>query len=227
MDTFAAHHKNYTKINTLYKRDEANKIILGDYSRPEIEYMKDLKWDVEEKIDGTNIFWFWDGHNMECHGKTVNAQFREDHLAILESLVTPASLSEIFPPKYDEEGNEVEMRVRIYGELYGKDIQKCGKRYIPDGNNVLVFDVLVDNWWLEREAVIDVANKLGLKTCPYLGQMTIPEAEEMVKKGFKSAIAADNCLNAEGVVMKPIYQLFNRRGERVCVKIKTEDYKNL
>ena len=86
---------------------------------------------------------------------------------------------------------------------------------------------MIDNWWLEREAVMDVAGKLGLKTCPYLGQMTIPEAEEMVKKGFKSVVAADESFNAEGVVMKPLVQLFNRKGERVIVKNKTEDFKNL
>lgn len=186
-----------------------------------------MRWDVEEKIDGTNVFWYWDGHNIEYHGKTANAQFRKDHLAFLASLVTPAMLSEVFPITYDENGIEIPMEVRIYGELYGNGVQRCGKRYIPNGNNVLIFDVMLDNWWLEREAVMDVAGKLGLKTCPYMGQMTIPEAEQMVRKGFKSAVAVDESFKAEGVVMKPLVQLFNRKGERVIVKIKTEDFKNL
>ena len=36
--------QHYQKINTIWKRDERNKIILGDYAMPEIEYLKDNIW---------------------------------------------------------------------------------------------------------------------------------------------------------------------------------------
>ena len=32
-------HQTYTKINTLYKRDEKGNIVIGDFSRPEFEYL--------------------------------------------------------------------------------------------------------------------------------------------------------------------------------------------
>ena len=70
----------YQKINTLWKRDEKNRIIQGDYSLPEFGYLADTLWLVEEKIDGTNmsydIYFGNDGsiNRTEIHGKTENAK---------------------------------------------------------------------------------------------------------------------------------------------------------
>jgi hypothetical protein len=47
----------------------------------------------------------------------------------------------------------------------------------------------------------------------------------IVKNGFKSPIAENVDLNAEGLVLRPLVQFSNRMGERVIVKIKTCDYK--
>lgn len=65
----------YQKINTLYKRDMTKPkkpIILGEYSEPEFEVLKDLKWEATEKIDGTNMSCcFHPGFRMiEIRGKT-------------------------------------------------------------------------------------------------------------------------------------------------------------
>lgn len=46
----------------------------------------------------------------------------------------------------------------------------------------------------------------------------------MVKAGFTSPIAEDTTLIAEGLVLRPKVQLFNKRGERIMVKIKYRDY---
>lgn len=45
----------YTKINTLFCRDENNLIMVDSISIPELEWMKDCKFDATEKVDGTNI----------------------------------------------------------------------------------------------------------------------------------------------------------------------------
>ena len=49
----------YHKIQGLYKRyaegKEKGKFIIGEYSRPEFELLKDIQWEWTEKIDGTNI----------------------------------------------------------------------------------------------------------------------------------------------------------------------------
>ena len=60
--------EQYPKINTLYKRDGNNKIIIGDFSEQEFEYLKDLKFEATEKIDGTNISIVSNGKDIEWHG---------------------------------------------------------------------------------------------------------------------------------------------------------------
>ena len=46
----------YQKINTIFKRDE-NNIIMPDaeFAIPELEWLRNCKFDATEKIDGTNI----------------------------------------------------------------------------------------------------------------------------------------------------------------------------
>lgn len=46
----------YQKINTLYKRDSNNIVMLNDdWVSPEFEYLRGYLWDATEKIDGTNM----------------------------------------------------------------------------------------------------------------------------------------------------------------------------
>jgi len=217
-------HKTYTKINTLYKRDEKGKIMLGDFSRPEFEYLHNLPWIAYEKIDGTNMSYYWDGHTLEIHGKTENASIPPHLYKKMESLVTKEMMEKVFPLKYDEAGNEIPMLVIIYGEGYGSKIQKGGGRYISNDVNFRVFDINIDNWWLELDDVKDICSKLNLEMAVPYGELTIEEAEKMVIKGFKSTISEDETLIAEGLVLRPKVQLFNKRGERIMVKIKYCDY---
>lgn len=225
-------HQTYTKINTLYKRvlEGANKgkIIIGDYSDAVVEYLKDCKWLWYEKIDGTNFACYWDGHKKEYHGKTVNAQIKKEWIEALDKIFTTEKLASVFPIKYDADGNEIPFLVRIYGELHGKGIQGgMGKSYADAASTdyiFRVFDINIGEWWLEMESVKDCADALGLEMCPFVGEMTVGEAEAMVIKGFKSYVA--DC-QAEGLVGRPKFGLRMRNGGRIMVKIKTCDYRQL
>jgi hypothetical protein len=75
----------------------------------------------------------------------------------------------------------------------------------------------------------EYAEKLGLTVAPYIGQMTIPEAEEMVRKGFKTLVpnAANPDYPEEGIVARPVVPIKDPRGKRIIVKIKTCDYAEL
>ena len=57
--------------------------------------------------------------------------------------------------------------------------------------------------------------------------MTVDEAIEFVKKGFKSTIAENKDYDAEGLVLKTPMGLLNRKGERIITKIKTCDFRQL
>lgn len=81
----------------------------------------------------------------------------------------------------------------------------------------------------KQEDVKDIAQKFGAKTAPFVGTMTVPEAEELVKKGFSSFCtpAGAPAFPAEGLVGRPSIPLLTRLGRRVIVKIKTCDYQQL
>jgi hypothetical protein len=123
---------------------------------------------------------------------------------------------EIFP-SWDGE------TITIFGEGYGKKIQDGGN-YIKDGVDFILFDVRIGNWWLNRKACEDIANKLGIKIVPIIGHMTIKEAIDFVKKGFKSTISENKEYEAEGLVLKTPDGLLRRNGERIITKIKTIDF---
>lgn len=227
MEEYKLCHQTYTKINTLYKRDEKGNIVIGDFSLPEFKYLYNNKWLAFEKVDGTNMSFYWDGHEMQIHGKSENASIPSILMDTMKTILTEEKLAEVFPIKYDENGNEVPFMVRIYGEGYGAKIQKCGGSYIKGGNDFRVFDIKINGFWLDWYNVVDITNQLGLKTVEPFGEMTLEEAEKMVIVGFKSPIAENKELNAEGLVLRPTVQLFNRKNERIMVKIKTCDYRKL
>lgn len=221
-------HKDYQKINTIYKRDQkTNKLLIGDWSLPEFEYLKDCKWRAEEKIDGTNIQIRFNGQSVEIGGRTVNANIPTFLLNKLQEIFTAAKLQSCFPPESEEKSKLYYTNVILYGEGYGAKIQKGGGRYIKNDINFILFDVRIDRWWLKRDAVEQIASALGIKVVPVIGYMSISEAEEYVRNGFISQIAEDPTFEAEGLVLKTDLGLLDRSGQRIITKIKTRDFQNL
>ena len=121
-----------------------------------------------------------------------------------------------------------EAPVYIYGEFFGKKIQKGGN-YDKDNNRFSIFDICQQGWYVPIDMLNDYAQKLGLDVAPYIGQMTISEAERMVANGFKTLVP--NVSNPdyleEGIVARPVVPIKDPRGKRIIVKIKTCDYKDL
>ena len=120
-----------------------------------------------------------------------------------------------------------ESPVYIYGEFYGGKIQAGGN--YDKNNRFSIFDICVQGWYVPIDMLNDYAEKLGLDVAPYLGQMTIEEAEKMVMKGFKTHVpnAANPDYLEEGIVARPVVPIKDPRGKRIIVKIKTCDYREL
>lgn len=217
----------YQKIQTLFKRDERNIIIPDQFTYPEFEILKDLKWECTEKIDGTNIRIELessgnpeDGIIMSFKGRTDKAVIPEHLLTKLNWLFDRERLMEVLNITDETQ----DCNITLYGEGYGAKIQKGGN-YISNDVNFILFDVKIGKWWLDRESIKDIANKLGINAVPLMGYMTIPEAIEYVKKGFKSTIAENKDYDAEGLVLKTPCGLLKRDGERLITKIKTVDFR--
>ena len=121
-----------------------------------------------------------------------------------------------------------EVPVYIYGEFFGKKIQ-AGGNYDKDKNRFSIFDICQQGWWVPIDTLNMYAERLGLDVTPYIGQMTIPEAEEMVKKGFKTLVpnVSNPDYMEEGIVARPVVPIKDPRGKRIIVKIKTCDYNDL
>ena len=112
------------------------------------------------------------------------------------------------------------LEVCLYGEGYGAKIQKGGGNYSAVPKFVL-FDVKIGDWYLQREDVEDIAKKLGVDIVPIVGQGTLIEAIELVRKGQKSTWGD---FTAEGLVLRPATELKTRRGDRIITKIKHKDF---
>lgn len=84
----------------------------------------------------------------------------------------------------------------------------------------------MNDWWLERDSVKSVADKLGVSVVPDLGVMTVSEIVRLVKEGFGSRVAEKE-LVAEGVVVRSEPLVLFRDGEPVMWKLKVRDYERL
>lgn len=200
----------YHKIETLYERDMATfKVQAGKLKNPVYGIIKSWRWT--EKIDGTNIRVIWQDGKLTFGGKTDNAHIHADLIKYLYEMFSGPAMAAAFP--------EAPLVV-LYGEGYGAGIQKGGGAYSATKKFIL-FDVKVGEWWLSHENVCGVAQKLGIDVVPDFGDMTLEEATEIVRNGFPSRIGTQQ---AEGLVGRPIEALFDKKGSRLIVKLKTSDF---
>ena len=202
----------YHKIETLYERDEKTfKVKVGVFKNRTYTLLKTWHWT--EKVDGTNIRFIWKDGKLTFGGKSDNAQLHADLVKWMTENVTEDKMREIFP----------DVEAVVYGEGYGAGIQKGGN-YSPT-KKVIIFDVLVGGtWWLNDENMRDVAAKIGLEAVPYFGEMALEDATEMVRSGFDSRCAVVAGTKAEGLVGRPLETLFDKKGHRLIVKLKTKDF---
>ena len=213
--------RKYEKIETLFTRDinGSKQLQIGQFRDPTIEYLHLNKWIWTEKIDGTNIRVYWDGHSVTFGGRTDNASIPAELVTKLNQLFGGETNAQIFEQMFGDK------EVILFGEGYGRKIQKVGSSYIPDGVNFILFDVLIGENYQEREWVEKTAQAFGIPVVPIIGTGTLYEAMRYVCGHPMSQTANGRCA-MEGIVCRPEVELRNRRGNRVIVKIKYEDFKD-
>lgn len=153
--------KEYHKIKTIFKRDEkTKKLIRGQFTNSAFSYLKDNIWQFTEKVDGTNIRVYWDGHKVSFGGRTDNAQIPAHLINRLVELFGGEENEQLFEQKFGDK------EVELFGEGYGAKIQNGGL-YRNDVDFIL-FDVMIDNLYLERESVEDIATYFGIDIVDWL-----------------------------------------------------------
>lgn len=204
----------YHKIQTVFKRDMTQKgknLLDGQWTKPVLEYLAGNMWTYTEKVDGTNIRIMLQNGVITFGGKTDAAQIPAQLVARLNALFLPLAeqMGEIFPNG-----------ACLYGEGYGAKIQNGGGNYLPF-QDFVIFDCKLGDWWLQRDDLEDVANRLGISIVPVIGEGTLYQAINLVKNGFTSTWGD---FTAEGIVARPKVELKDRAGNRVITKIKHLDF---
>ena len=207
--------KEYNKIETVYERDVngTKKLIEGKYRNETVEFLANNKWVFTEKIDGTNIRIYWDGHRITFGGRTEKSQIPSHLLDKLSEMFLNNETEQLFEQSFGER------EVILFGEGYGVKIQK-GEAYRSDVGFIL-FDVMIGNNYQSRENVEDIAKCFALEVVPIVMCGTIQEAVDFVKTNPNSTIGV---AKMEGLVGRPCVEIKDRCGNRMIVKIKVCDF---
>jgi hypothetical protein len=210
----------YHKIAGPFKRYTEgplrNQLIPWEWTREEFGYLQHLPWRFTEKVDGTNVRVVWDGHRPIFMGRTANSQMPTRLSTMLQTTFTEELLEQVFGAT----------PAILFGEGYGAGIQKGGL-YRPDVSFIL-FDVHI-GVWLEDADVAAIAKELGIEVVPVITTDTLNhQIREMTQYSMLSHVSiVDKPPNMEGLVGIPLVPLLNRRGGRIVVKLKTEDFYGL
>lgn len=207
--------KEYEKIETLYVRDDkTKKLVEGKFRNETVELLKDIDWEFTEKIDGTNIRIYWDGHKVSYYGRTDKAQIPSQLMNRLIELFGGDINEEMFEQKFGD------MPVMLIGEGYGAKIQKVGGDYRAD-NDFILFDVCINGNYQPRDSVKDIANYFNIDVVPTIMIGRLQDGVDYVKSKPKSKIGN---ADSEGLVARPLKELKDRTGNRIIVKIKVKDF---
>lgn len=211
---------------------EGNKqIILGSWRTEELSYLAEIPfWNITEKIDGTNIRVIWDGNRVSFAGKTDNAQLPPRLVGRLQELFGGPDNEAMFEELFEEQP------VTLYGEGFGSKIQSGGD-YFPDSvegqNEFALFDIKINDVWLQRPNVGEIARNLNCDYTPMdfgVNIKLIDFIQEIIQECKNNKIPRSRWGHkkpVEGWVARTSLELRDRRGARIITKLKYEDFEKI
>lgn len=208
--------RTYQKIANVYKWDAKYKSIQG-YNEPFIT-LKDIIWQGTEKIDGTNVRIYWDGHDITWCGHTDKSQLPEHLDAFLKEKFGAKEMEYVFEQLFGDK------EVYIFGEGYGYHIQTNGDKYLQDKQvGFIIFDINIDGWDLKRKDVDALAQQLDCPSVPVVFEGTLDEAEKFVAAHQPSTLNG-GLHEMEGIVLVPRdIQLYDNKHNLIKGKLKYQD----
>jgi len=115
----------------------------------------------------------------------------------------------------------------VFGEAYGGKMQGMSKTYGPD-LKFIAFDVKVDGKWLTVPHAYLVARSLGLEfvdfneICTKLEYIDA-ERDKPSVQAKRNGIVEDK--QREGIVLRPLQEAYDHRGNRIITKHKNDAFK--
>lgn len=212
--------KEYHKIPDAFIFDYKKKVYNTNvFFDSNISELKDNKWIFTEKINGTNLRIYWDGHKLSYAGRTDDAFFTpEQRLFIENKLMNEMVFEQMF----------MEKECIVYGELFGGKISKESKKGYDYGSELQfkVFDVEINDIMLTKSNARMLAEKLGFGFVPIIfTDATIREAITYLQNNLKSTITPNSAI--EGLVGTPVGDFYTRLGKRIVIKIRREFLKEM
>jgi hypothetical protein len=213
----------YQKIPGPFKRDpKSNLLLFNEWTSPALAAVAwSSDWFFTEKVDGTNVRIIWDGHRVSYLGRTDTSTFSSEQDLAVRALFYGEDKETLFEQQFGA------MPVTLYGELYGPKIQSGGS--YRDDITFALFDVRIDDMWLLRDSVEDIAHGLDIDVVPIvLGDeesVDLLDGINFIEDGFYSRIQVEGKepRYAEGIVGQLRSGIRDRRGERIIVKLKHRD----
>ena len=187
------------------------------------------EWHVTEKIDGTNIrvmlrnvhgTWQVDLFTREGTDSNIVWPGAKDYLRrtfTLENIFKAVDIAKL----------EEDTIVILYGEMFGPKIQGGGT--YSSTVQYALFDVKIDDWWLEPERVRDFAVKLGIRYVPVIGMLTTHEVMKWFDLVMDNEQQAPNSYLSDKHIMEGIVcrahpmMLFRNTRSPIQFKLKFKD----
>lgn len=178
----------------------------------------------------TRVLMFKEVYAMEkIHGTSAHISWKENRihlysggckLSIFENMLDQDNLRK----QFEEFGQD---SVVIFGELYGGKMQGMAKTYGKE-TKFIVFEVKVGDTWLTVPTAEKIALKFGLEFVHYNRVPATIEALDKEREAY-SVQAIRNGMGAdkqrEGIVIRPLEEMVDYRGNRVITKYKNDDFR--
>ena len=121
--------QEYQKIPSLYKFDSASKKYVEEFFSPYFEYLKDNEWIVSEKVNGTNIRVYYDGHRVSWSGRTDKSELPKGVASLLQATFGGSEIifEQAFGEKEVEESTKItSTMIAIYNTTINKKLHNSG-----------------------------------------------------------------------------------------------------
>jgi hypothetical protein len=185
---------------------------------------------IDNLYKNTEILLFKECYAMEkIHGSSAHLQWKDNKIIFFSGGEKHESFKKIFDEEFlTSKFKELfeDINVTIFGEVYGGKCQGMSETYGKE-MKFIVFDVKVEDNWLDVPNAEDVAKKFNLEFVDYVKVPT--ELEILNKERDKDSTQAirNGCGEGklrEGVVLRPLIEVIKNNGGRIIAKHKREEF---
>lgn len=188
--------------------------------------------DIENLYKNQDILLFKECYASEkIHGTSAHIGYKNGNLTFFAGGGSHIEFLKLFDEeKLKSKLNEIiigEKTVTIFGEYYGGKMQGMKNTY---GSTIrfIVFDVQIENCWLNTLKAEKITTDLGLEFVHYIRIPTTLEAIEEQKNADSVQAVRNGCglgHMREGIVLRPIEEFIKNDGSRVIAKHKRDEFR--